>query len=250
MSVWSADGDRITFQSAREKDHGIWWQPVAGGAAQRLTRAGDGEAHIPESWSRDGRFLLFSNAKGGRFTLWVLAREGMTTTPFGSPKSAELLSATFSPDGRWVAYAFTPRAGGGQTPDRGVYVERFPPTGEKYQAPKVIVDFHPLWAPDGKRLFFISASTAPLVEMPIATEPAVAFRTPVALPAVPRPQLRSGEPRGYDVGSDDRFVSVVQSAFSDGRSAGEIRVTPELAPGVAAPRARQRVDPDQSFMVI
>ena len=154
---------------------------------------------------------------------WIRGQTG-SPAPFGSPESAELLSATFSPDGRWVAYAFTPRAGGGQTPDRGVYVERFPLTGEKYQAPKVTLDFHPLWAPDGKRLFFVSASTAPVVEMPIVTVPSVAFRTPIPLPVLPRPQLRSGEPRGYDVGPDGRFISVVQSQFGDGRSAGEIRV--------------------------
>ena len=68
----------------------------------------------------------------------------MTITPFGAPESAELFSATFSADGRWIAYAYTPRAGGGQSPDRGVYVERFPRTSEKYQAPRVIIDFHPL----------------------------------------------------------------------------------------------------------
>jgi serine/threonine-protein kinase len=222
--IWSADGERITFQSGREKDRGIWWQPVTGGAATRLTRAGDDEAHIPESWSHDGRFLLFSNGKRGQFTLMVLARDSMKITPFGSPESAEYFSATFSPDDRWVAYAFTPRAGGGQTPDRGVYVERFPATSEKHQAPKVVLDFHPVWAPDGKRIFFISSATAPLVEMTVVTTPAVKFQTPVAQPTVPRPQLRSGDPRGYDVGIDGRIVSVVQSAFSDGRSAGEIRV--------------------------
>ncbi len=222
--IWSPDGDRLTFQSSREKDRGIWWQPLAGGNATRLTRAADDEAHIPESWSPDGRFLLYSRFIAGRITLWVLGREGMTVTPFGAPESAEYFSATFSPDGRWVAYAYTPRGGGGQTPDRGIYVERFPPIGEKHQAPKVILDFHPVWAPDGKRIFFISSATAPILEMHVENAPSVTFRTPVALPAVPRSQLRSGEARGYDVSADGRFVTVVQSQFGDGRSAGEIRV--------------------------
>ena len=223
--IWSADGERITFQSRRENDRGMWWQPLAGGTAARLTRAADGEAHIPESWSPDGRFLLFSKATtAGWFTLWVLGRDGMTIAPFGAPESAELFSATFSPDGRWVAYAFSPRAGGGQTSDRGVYVERFPSTGEKYQAPKVVLDFHPVWAPDGKRIVFISSATAPPVEMSIVTTPTVKFQTPVEQPGLPRPQLRSGDPRGYDIAADGRFISVVQSQFGDGRSAGEIRV--------------------------
>jgi hypothetical protein len=34
-------------------------------------------------------------------------------------------------------------------------VEPFPPTGEKHQAPKAVVDYHPVWAPDGRSIFYI-----------------------------------------------------------------------------------------------
>ena len=65
--VWSADSRRVTFQSRREGDRAIFWQPVEGGVAERLTRAAEGEEHIPESWSRDGRYLFFSIAKQSRY---------------------------------------------------------------------------------------------------------------------------------------------------------------------------------------
>src|SRR5262245_46973539 len=70
--AWSSDGRRVAFQSAREGDRGIFWQPVQGGPAERLTRAANGEAHRPESWSRDGKHLLFSIVKGLQSSLAVL----------------------------------------------------------------------------------------------------------------------------------------------------------------------------------
>ena len=52
---------------------------------------------------------------------------------------ATVVRATFSPDGRWVAY----------TDAGGVYVQPFPTTGAKYQ---VALGHSPVWSRDGKRL--------------------------------------------------------------------------------------------------
>ena len=69
--VWTFDGKRIAFQSDREGDAGIFWQQADGsGRAERLTKAEHGEAHIPDSWSRDGT-LLFST-RTGQFSLRTL----------------------------------------------------------------------------------------------------------------------------------------------------------------------------------
>ncbi len=64
--VWSPNGERAVFQSDREGDLGIFAQRANGaGAAQRLTRAAAGEAHLPTSWSPDGRTLLFTVLRDG-----------------------------------------------------------------------------------------------------------------------------------------------------------------------------------------
>ena len=44
------------------------------------------------------------------------------------------------------------------SPDRGVFVQPFPPTGAIYQAPKVFIDFHPVWSPNGRELMYVSAA--------------------------------------------------------------------------------------------
>ena len=65
VPVWSADGEHVAFQSDREGDLAIWWQRADGTtAAERLTKPDKDTAHVPESWSPDGKTLLFSVAKG------------------------------------------------------------------------------------------------------------------------------------------------------------------------------------------
>jgi Tol biopolymer transport system component len=208
--VWSGDGRRIAFQTAREGDRAIFSQSADGaGGVERLTKAAPGEEHRPESWSRDGAHLLFSILKDGRFSLSVLALATKNATPFGNVSSNEPLSATFAPDSRWVAYAINDGPGGIMSPNRGVYVQPFPATGEQHQAPRRVLDFHPLWAPDGRSIFYVPSAARATVSVPITTRPTVSFGTPVELSRAPRPSLLSPDVRGYDVLRDGRFISVV-----------------------------------------
>jgi hypothetical protein len=64
-----------------------------------------------------------------------------TTVRWGDMTARE---ATFSPDGRWVAYG-TRGPSGNQ-----VFVEPFPRTGAKYLLP--IIGGHPFWSPRGDEL--------------------------------------------------------------------------------------------------
>jgi hypothetical protein len=60
-----------------------------------------------------------------------------------------------------------------------VFVEPFPPTGEKHQARKTFIDFHPNWSQDGMRTFYYLWSGLPFVVGPITTGPASAFGIPI-----------------------------------------------------------------------
>lgn len=156
--IWSADSRRVTYQSERDGDRSIFWQSADGGTEERLTDAEKGDAHVPESWSPDGKRLLFSVVKGSSFSLWVFTVEDKKATPFGDVRSVERSGAVFSPDGRWVAYAFNEINPSSSSPNRGVYVQPFPATGARYQAPKSRFDYHPAWAPGGKELFYVPGS--------------------------------------------------------------------------------------------
>ena len=144
--VWSPDGQRIAFQSDRNGDQAIFLQDADGaGGVERLTTPDDGHAHVPESWSPDGKYLSFSVAADTTNALWILSLEDDTTTPFGNVQSIEPIGSVFSPDGQWIAYHSVPANETSLSTSSGVFVEPFPATGARYQAPKVLRDFQPVW---------------------------------------------------------------------------------------------------------
>ena len=63
--VWTADGQRVAFQSDREGDAAIFWQRADGnGPAERLTKPEQGTSHVPDSWSPKNDALLFQRNQG------------------------------------------------------------------------------------------------------------------------------------------------------------------------------------------
>jgi Tol biopolymer transport system component len=127
--VWSPDGQRLAFQSDREGDAAIFWQRADGtGTAERLTKPDQGTAQVPEAWSPNGAWLLFSVLRGSEAALWTLSLPDRKAAPFDAVHSALPISAVFSPDGNWVAYSAA-ETGSSAT----VYVQPFPATGTKFQ---------------------------------------------------------------------------------------------------------------------
>jgi len=167
--VWSPDGQRVAFQSDRESDLGIFSQRADGsGAASRLTTADKDTAHVPESWSPDGT-LIFAVTKGQTNTLWTLSPQDNKVAPFGDVTSAFLPAATFSPDGRSVAYTVARTLN-----DVSVFVQPFPSTGSKYLI--TATGIHPFWSPDGKELFY--RFRGQIFAVSITARPTFAFGNP------------------------------------------------------------------------
>ena len=221
--VWSGDGQVIAFQSDHEGDKAIFRQRADGsGATDRLTKPEAGTEHVPESWSPDGAHLLYRVVKDGTHTLWDLTLGG-TAAAFGGVRSADPTGAVFSPDGQSVAYASTDRAGGVSSADRGIFIQPYPATGARYQAPKSFLDFHPAWAADGASLFYVPTAVSAPVMVNVQTQPAVAFGSVTALERVPQAGLRSSSVRGYDVLPDGGFVTATDGAIGNGERP-ELRV--------------------------
>jgi eukaryotic-like serine/threonine-protein kinase len=173
VPVWSPDGEHVAFQSDSEGDLAIFWQRADGTApAERLTKPDKDTADVPESWSPDGKTLLFSVAKGSTYTVSALSFPDKKVSALAGIASAQPPSAAFSPDGRWVAYSMEPPGSAA----RSLNVQPFPPTGVPYQIARSGI--HAIWTPDGKELLY-SPAAAQEVAVSVTTRPSFTFGNPV-----------------------------------------------------------------------
>jgi Tol biopolymer transport system component len=227
--IWSPDGARVAYQSDRGGEQAIYVQRADGtGRPERLAGAQTGVSLIPESWSPDGRGILLSQEKGSEFSLWKLSVQDGRLRPL-DVRSPRMIGATFSPDGRWIAYSLS---GGNNSPlmspDRGVFVQPFPLTGAIYQAPKVLIDFHPAWSSDGRELMYVpSTALGQLATVRVTAHHGLTFGEPVTSPFRINANRINTQARAYDVLPDGRFVGLIDASEPDGspaNSASEIRV--------------------------
>lgn len=123
--IWSPDGQRVAFNSFGATLD-LYQADAGSGTPELLLRTGD--ALWPVSWSPDGqRLLVVTNSVGTGNDIWVLPLTGdREPTPLFRTLAAENW-ATFSPDGRWIAYSSS------DTGVSEVYVTRFPATGQRWQ---------------------------------------------------------------------------------------------------------------------
>jgi eukaryotic-like serine/threonine-protein kinase len=212
--IWTADGQRVAFQSDREGDLAVFRQPADGTtAAERLTKPEAGTAHVPRSWSPDGKTLLVGVVKEINFTksLFSLSvQDRKTTTLVDAQSTLEPADAMFSPDGRWVAYTSGPQ----------LFVQPFPGTGAKYLI--AAAGSHPVWSRDGKELYFEQRGPrGQLNVVTVTTQPTFAFGNPVLVATGP---LRFGfnvPERQYDITPDGkRFVGAVDAGLNEATAPG------------------------------
>jgi Tol biopolymer transport system component len=199
------------FTSDREGDEALFWLDASAGAAERLVKVEQGIVPQAEAWSPDGKLLIFTNRTGPDGAGQNL---GISTWSVGTDEKPALIikppasNASLSPDGKWLAYQ-----GRGE-----VYVEPFPPTGEKHQMTTNGGD-NPLWSPDGKQLFFLrhdirEGPTRQVMVVDIQTQSGFTFSNVTALPIE---GLIATGPRPYDITPDGMyFLVIVPKAQDDG----------------------------------
>ncbi len=153
--AFSPDGSLIAYGS-RCGEGGIFLVGASGENVRRVTSFGADPA-----WSPDGRELVFSTepvvnpyGRMGMSELWKVAIGGS-----GEPSrihSADAIQASVSPHGLRIAFWALP-VGGSQRdiwtiPYRGLSSGEKPVPVTQDRA----VDWNPVWAPDGKSLYFLS----------------------------------------------------------------------------------------------
>ena len=192
--IWSPDGTRVTFESDRWTSHGLFWQLADGsGPAERLT-ADVPDFLIPESWSPDGRFLVYTRYKRGDRDLWIWSSSDRKSVPLLQTPASES-DARVSPDGHWVAYQSN------QSGRFEVYVRAFPGASRSWQVSpdggKI-----PVWARNGRELFYRNDNRMMAVDV---------STTPAFTAGRPRRLFEGSYLQGtgsYDIASDGRFLMI------------------------------------------
>lgn len=149
--VWSPDGSRIVFASARKGPFDLYQKPASGSGNEELLLH-SAASKIPTDWSADGRYIAFEQGdpKGNtRTDIWMLPMFGdRKPFPFVETQFDER-GAQFSPDGRWIAYTSD------ESGQDEIYVAPFPGPGSKWRISTAGGE-EPKWRRDGKELFFLA----------------------------------------------------------------------------------------------
>jgi eukaryotic-like serine/threonine-protein kinase len=150
--IWSPDGARIAFGSAREGPPDVYVKPANGsGDEQALLR--EKGVQLPLDWSPDGRVILYDDYSPSRSParqVWGLSLTG------GEFRHAPLLrtrfttsQARYSPDGKWVAFMSE------ETGRREVYVVSSDGSGPVRRL-SASGGSLPRWGAGGKELLYLA----------------------------------------------------------------------------------------------
>jgi Tol biopolymer transport system component/C-terminal processing protease CtpA/Prc len=163
--LYSPDGTKLAFVSTRTGGGDIYLLTLASGELKRLTF--DDRLDQLDAWSRDGKWIYFSNGTndvGGKNDLYRVSAEGGTPMPVSADRFTNEFQAAPAPDGTTVAFAARGngdsqwwRHGHSHLDESEIWLrkEGSPASYEK------IVELNgrnawPMWMPDGKSLYFMS----------------------------------------------------------------------------------------------
>ncbi len=159
--------------------------------------------NLPSDWSADGRHLLIyrNNPKTMRDIFCLRRRddgEGYEERVFLQTAFREH-AASFSPDGRFVAYV-SDEAG-----RYDVYVRRFPEGTERWKVSMDKSGAQPRWSHDGKEIYYVEGDA--LFAASVTTDPVFSVKGRQEL--FQSALLRGNFVPSYDVSRDrNRFVVV------------------------------------------
>ena len=144
--IWSPDGKRLLFSWMRALVPNLFWQPSDGSSPMERLSTGE-YSQDAGSWLPNRNVVAFVEFRTDSFFDIALLDLGTgQVTPFLNSTCYEAYPE-FSPDGRWIAYASD------ESGRNEVYVRAFPGPGIK----RLISSdggSQPIWAKDGKMLFY------------------------------------------------------------------------------------------------
>jgi len=200
------DGAAVTFANDASGSANLYRKAATGtGAIERLTTSPFRQQ--PLDWSRDGRFLLFTQITNSSEIMVQPAGGGQPLAFLGHAFGAT--TAQFNPGGpRWVAYDFD------DSGRREVYVQDFEPGKAGSTARWQISDAGgtmPRWRGDGKEIFYLALDGKLMAVRVSGGGPTFHSSSPELMFNATPPTLRSPSFE-YDVAPDGQRFLMIEPA--------------------------------------
>jgi dipeptidyl aminopeptidase/acylaminoacyl peptidase len=155
--VWSPDGKRMIYAVNADGAFALLEKDISGGGDAIPLLRSDVMVY-PNDWSPDGRTLIYTRYDPQTLRdLWTMSLPDRKSTLWLQTPTTDDM-ATFSPDGRWVAYV------SGDSGRGEVYVRSREGGGGKWQV-SATGGRQPRWRADGRELFFVRGAGSELSSM-------------------------------------------------------------------------------------
>jgi Tol biopolymer transport system component len=202
MPVWTADGQRVIYQSGEKSN--LYWRAADGSGVEEQLTSGP-NPQTAGSVTPDGTLVYAERDPKTGLDLWLL--------PLNAPRQPRRFLSTprneaaprTSPDGRWIAYQSN-ISGGAE-----VYLAPFPQGTPAISVSQGAGGAAPMWSPDGRELYYRRDPANP--RSPLSGSGAmwaVTVDTSGVTPSVSAP--RQLFPESYqgngDIAPDGRFLLV------------------------------------------
>jgi Tol biopolymer transport system component len=195
FGIWAPDGQRMAFSGLGRQT--LFERRVSGDPGERLLLRSDYPI-FPTDWSRDGKYLLYTQQRPGYDVMALVMGEEGKPMPILQSSAAEM-QAQLSPNGQFLAFMSN------ESGRNDVYVRRFAdPTNP--QRVSANGGSYPRWSLKGDELYYRSLD-GQLVALSLQL--AGTSASPRAL----RPVMRLIEPpavalHAYDVAPDGRILAL------------------------------------------
>ncbi|MGK2933734.1 MAG: protein kinase domain-containing protein [Gemmatimonadaceae bacterium] len=143
---WTPDGKKILYRTARDRRSSLWWRTADLSAPPQPLLSSEHEDYYEGVITPDGAALVYQLDTAGADVMFRRLSGDTTPMPIASTQFNEAMPRV-SHDGRWVAYV-TSESGGDQ-----IVVQPLPGPGARVQV-SVSGGSEPVWARDGRRLFY------------------------------------------------------------------------------------------------
>ena len=219
---WTPDGSRVLYRSDHETRTAIWWRPADMSAGATPLLMGERLDVFEAVLTPDAGTIVYQLDTLGADILYRALAGDTAPRPVAASSTAIETMPRLSPDGRWIAFT-TDESGRNQ-----VVVQPFPGPGGRVQV-SVTGGTEPVWARDGRRLFYRGDGQL----MAATIRPGPAFEVASRDTVFADSYVFAGNPHAnYDVMPDGRHF-----VFLEGESTGDMIVVSNWA---AVLRARMR----------